>query len=267
MCLVDSCTTNTILRETKYFQTLTKRTRNILTITRRHTCRVGSGKATIILLMSTQVTIENTLLYPISTRTLLSYRDISKNGLHIVTHEENNKESLLITKTNVDGYDILERIPSLPSRLCYTYIKLVSHVVYKVIFQNVNAFQIWYDMLGHPGVGMMRKIIGNCTSDFICTACATEKLILRPSPPKIHTEPLKFGERIQGDICGLIQPISGSFRYFMVLIDASTRWSHVCLLLTQNHAFAKIMAQVISLKASFSENQIQSIRLDNATKF
>jgi hypothetical protein len=122
----------------------------------------------------------------------------------------------------------------------------------------------------------MRKIIGNCighnltkiskTSDFICIACATEKLILRPSPFKIHTEPLKFIERIQGDICGPIQPISGPFRYFMVLIDTSTRWSHVCLLSTRNHTFAKIMAQVIRLKANFSEHWIQSIRLDNAAE-
>jgi hypothetical protein len=79
--------------------------------------------------MGTQVTIKNTLLYPNSTRTLLSYRDIRKNGLHIVTYEENNKESLLITKTNKDGYDILERIPPLPSRLYYTYIKHIPHVV------------------------------------------------------------------------------------------------------------------------------------------
>jgi hypothetical protein len=100
-----------------------------------------------------------------------------------VTHEENNKESLLITKTNGDGYDILERIPSLPSGLYYTYIKHVPQVAYKVIFQNVDAFQIWHDRLGHPGVGMMWKIIGNCTghnlnklpktSDFICMSCAT----------------------------------------------------------------------------------------------
>jgi hypothetical protein len=76
-------------------------------------------KATIILFMGTQVTIENALLYPDSTRTLLSYKDICKNELHIVTHEENNKESLLITKTNRDSYDILERISSLPSGLYY----------------------------------------------------------------------------------------------------------------------------------------------------
>jgi hypothetical protein len=96
---------------------------------------------------------------------------------------------------------------------------------------------------------MMRKFIGNSfghnlhkakfpqSLDFLCTACATGKLILKPSTLKIKTEPLKFLERIQGDICGLIQPVCGPFRYFMVLIDASTRWSYVCLLSTQNHVF------------------------------
>ena len=119
MCLMDSCTTNSILRETKYFQTLTKRTGNILTIAGRDAMIVGSGKATITLFMGTQITIENALLYPDSTRTLISYRDICKNGLHVVTHEENNKEFLLITKDNGYGHDILERIPSLPSGLYY----------------------------------------------------------------------------------------------------------------------------------------------------
>jgi hypothetical protein len=83
----------------------------------------------------------------------------------------------------------------------------------------------------------------------------------------MHTEPLKFLKRIHGDICGPIQPISGPFRYFMVLINASTQWSHVCLLSTQNHAFAQIMVQVIRPKANFSENRIQSILLDNVAEF
>jgi hypothetical protein len=100
---------------------------------------------------------------------------------------------------------------------------------------------------------MMRKIISNCTShnlnsakfpkssDFMCIACATGKLIVKLSPLRIKVEPLKFLERIQREICGPIKPLSGPFRYFMVLIDASMRWSHVCLLSTHNHAFAKFM--------------------------
>jgi hypothetical protein len=131
---MDSCTTNYILRKMKYFQTLIRRTENILTIMGRNTNIVGSGRATIVLPMGMQVTIENALLYPDSTRTLLYYRDIRKNGLHVITHKENNEKFLHIIKKNRDGHDILERIPSLPSRLYYTYIKHVPHVTYKVIF-------------------------------------------------------------------------------------------------------------------------------------
>jgi hypothetical protein len=70
MCLVDSCTTNSILRKTNYFQILTRRMRNILTFLGRDTNIVGYGRATIILPICTKVIIENALLYPDSTRTL-----------------------------------------------------------------------------------------------------------------------------------------------------------------------------------------------------
>jgi hypothetical protein len=253
MCIVDNCTTNFILRKIKYFQTLTKRMRNILTIARCDTSIVGSRKGTITLPMGTQITIKNALLYRDSTHTLLSHRDICKNGIHVITHEENNGEFLLITKSNGDGHDILEQIPSFKSGLYYTYIKHVPHIAYKVIFHNVDAFQTWHDRLGHPGIGMMRKIIGNCIGHnlrevkfpkqtyFMCTTCVTGKLILKPSPLTIHMEQLKFLERIQGDMCGLIQLLCGPFRYFMVLINASTRWSYVCLLSTWKYAFAKFI--------------------------
>jgi hypothetical protein len=53
----------------------------------------------------------------------------------------------------------------------------------------------------------------------------------------------------------------------MVLIDASTRWSHVCLLSTRNHAFARFIAQIIKLRAHYLENPIKSIWMDNAPEF
>jgi hypothetical protein len=126
---------------------------------------------------------------------------------------------------------------------------------------------------------MMQKIIGNYTghdlkdakfpksNDFVCTSCAMGKLILRSSPLKIHDEPLRFLECIQGDICGSIQPLCCPFRYFIVLIDASTGWSHMCLLYTRNHAFAKFMTQVIRLKTNYPEYRIKSICMDNAAEF
>ena len=57
MCLVDSCTTNTILREVRYFQTLTKRGGIVLIIALRDAMLVGPEKATITLPMGTQINI------------------------------------------------------------------------------------------------------------------------------------------------------------------------------------------------------------------
>ena len=53
----------------------------------------------------------------------------------------------------------------------------------------------------------------------------------------------------------------------MVLIDASTRWSHVCLLATRNIAFSRLFAQIIKLQAQFPDYPIKSIRLDNDGEF
>ena len=97
-CLADSATTHTILHETKYFESIKKSPRSIMTIVGCGSNIVGSGRATIILPMGTTLIIHDALLYPESTRTLLSFKDIHANGFHIETDDENSKECLLITK-------------------------------------------------------------------------------------------------------------------------------------------------------------------------
>ena len=69
------------------------------------------------------------------------------------THEEHKEEFILLIKDKRYSKQILEKIPSLPSGIYYTYIKPVPHVSYKLTFQNVNTFQTWHDRLGHPGIG------------------------------------------------------------------------------------------------------------------
>ena len=53
----------------------------------------------------------------------------------------------------------------------------------------------------------------------------------------------------------------------MILIDASTRWSHICLLFTRNVAFARLLVQIIRLRAQFLDHPIKTIRFDNAGEF
>ena len=126
---------------------------------------------------------------------------------------------------------------------------------------------------------MMRRIVQNSNGDLLtskqilvtngytCTACSKGKLIIRPSFTKVTFESSTFLERIQGDICGSIHPPSEPFRYFTVLIDAFTRWSHVCLLSSRNVAFARLLAQIIRFRAQFLDHPIKTIRLDNAGEF
>lgn len=115
--------------------------RYTLTIVGRDTVIVGIRHAIFILPSGTEVTFDDALLYPDSSRTLISYQDIRKNGFHIETHEDNKEEYLLITKDHEYGKKVHEKIPSLSSGLYYTYIKPMELVAYKVVFHNVNTFQ------------------------------------------------------------------------------------------------------------------------------
>jgi len=90
---------------------------------------------------------------------------------------------------------------------------------------------------------------------------------MRPSLVKIKTESPAFLKRIQGDICWPIHPLCEPFRYFMVLIDISSRWSHVCLLSTRNVAFARFLTQIIILRAQFLDYTIKKVRFDNTGEF
>ena len=126
---------------------------------------------------------------------------------------------------------------------------------------------------------MMRRIIENShehelknqkillSHEYPCVACSQGKLIVRPSHAKVKFESIIFLERVYGDICGPIHPPCGPFWYFMVLIDASMRWSNVCLLTTRNIAFSRLFAQIIKLRAQFPDYPIKSIKLDNASEF
>jgi len=126
---------------------------------------------------------------------------------------------------------------------------------------------------------MMRKIVQNSSghplknqkffqsNEFLSDACSEGKLIVRPSPAKVGNESLLFLKRLHGDICCPIHPLYGPFRYFMVMIDASSGWSHVSMLTTRNSAFAKFVSQIIRLKAQFPDYAIKKVRLDNVGEF
>ncbi|KAJ9548209.1 hypothetical protein OSB04_020752 [Centaurea solstitialis] len=280
ICLVDSGSTHTVLKKKGYFSHLTPQKANISTISGVVNIIEGFGKAHVLLPGETNLKIENALYSPKSQRNLLNFKDIRKNGYHIETMDEGESEYLLITNISSGKKNVLEKLSMYSSGLYYTKISAIeTNMVINRKFIDRENFTLWHDRLGHPGSVMMRKIIEqSCghplenqkilqTKDMTCVACSKGKLITRPSPAKVGFETLNFLERIQGDICGPIHPPCGPFKYLMVLIDASTKWSHVCLLSSRNLAFARLLAQLIRLRAHFPDYPIKAIRLDNAGEF
>jgi hypothetical protein len=93
-CLVDSGTTNTILKNKKYFSQLSSAETHVNIIFGISNLIEGSGRACILLPEGTKLIINNTLYSSKSRKKLLSFKDIWRNGYHIETMTENNIEYL-----------------------------------------------------------------------------------------------------------------------------------------------------------------------------
>ncbi|KAJ9561775.1 hypothetical protein OSB04_006935 [Centaurea solstitialis] len=223
------------------------------------------------------MTIKEALYVPKTTRTLLIFKDIRSNGYHIETHCENENEYMYITSKEYGRKRILEKLIGQSNGLYLTIIRL------------------WHDRLGHPGRDMMIRVLKNThghpfflmkgkmkqltkstklqqltfkaqeattlsqyaslnTPNF-CKACSLAKTGSRPSYAKDTKQNIPFLQQCE------------PFKYFMVLVDASTRWTHVALLSTRNVAFSKLLAQIIRLRAHHPDYLIKSIQLDNAGEF
>ena len=91
-----------------------------------------------------------------STRNLLSFKDISRNGYHIETMNEGNIEYLYITSIVYGKKLVVEILSTISSRLYHTNIKPIeSYVVVNQMFNDPNTFVIWHDRVGHPRSSMM----------------------------------------------------------------------------------------------------------------
>ena len=109
ICLADSATTHTILRDRKYFSSLMLTKVRVTTISGQSDVIEGSGKAQIMLPNGTILSIQNALYATRSTRNLLSFKDIRLNGYHIETKSAENVEYLCITSNDTQKR-ILEKL-------------------------------------------------------------------------------------------------------------------------------------------------------------
>ncbi|KAM2637804.1 hypothetical protein EV1_022251 [Malus domestica] len=200
ICLADSATTHTILRDGKYFLSLMLTRVRVTTISGKSDVIEGSRKAHIMLPNGTILSIQNALYATRSTRNLLSFKYIRLNGYHIETKSAENVEYLCITSNDTQKR-ILEKLHGLLSGLYYIYIKTVeSHTVMNQKFIDSKVYILWHNRLGHPGSTMMHRTITNSnghpllsrhiaiSNDNPCKACSQGKLVIRSSQLKVNAE-------------------------------------------------------------------------------
>ena len=111
ICLADSATTHTILRDQKYFSHIRFVEANVNTISGPAVLINGSGRVTIMLPCGTIFHINDALYSVRSRRSMLSFKDICHNGYHIETTYDNNKEYLYITHIVSSQKLVVEKLP------------------------------------------------------------------------------------------------------------------------------------------------------------
>ena len=77
----------------------------------------------------TRFHINDALYSSKSTRNLFSFKDIRKNGYHIETMNEGNKESLYITSISYGKKIVAEKLSTFSSGLYHTAIKPIESYV------------------------------------------------------------------------------------------------------------------------------------------
>jgi hypothetical protein len=156
ICLIDSGTIYTILKDRKYFSHLKMGETNINTISGSVKLIEGSGRVSISLHGGTTIIIHKALSSLKSQRNLLTFKDICRNGYHIETMEENGLKYLYNTQINSGNKILLEKSPSFSSSLYSVKIYAIEmHHSINHKFTDPTKFIIWHDRLGYQGTIMM----------------------------------------------------------------------------------------------------------------
>lgn len=288
-CLIDCATTHVILTDKRFFISLDESNTpsNIKTVGGVVSIARGSGHARVVLPNGTSIDIEKAIYAPESSRNLLSFADLRKNGIHVNTASmADGKECLrLIDRRGV----VVEECLDNGNGLYFTHIKpAFDKSFYSEGSSNpttVNAkaskLSLWHERLGHPGRRMLENIakavpnIPLTPKDIdmhgqrLCSPCAMGKLQIRKKTAFSGEKFKRKGilEMLVSDVCGPISPPTGPFNYFMVVKDSSARYSKVQLLTSRNEVMPKLLTSIIKLKAQFPDHPIKTVRVDNASEY
>lgn len=117
---------------------------NVSTISDTTKIIKGFGRANVLLPRGIKLHIDTKLYSSKSHRKLINFKDIRLNEYLTETTNEG--------KITLEINCVLEKLPTLSSVLCYSYISTIeAHIVVNHKFTDYNKFVVWHDQLSHLG--------------------------------------------------------------------------------------------------------------------
>ena len=233
----------------------------------------GSGQATVVFDKFT-VHIQEAIYDPNASTSILSVLDLNRNDLIVISSVKSSSNNFYTVIKHRTKPELTCKFPNRPNGICH----IVGHPAAHITTYATNCkSETWHARLGHPGIATQRRLATSVTglpSDFLssmskslpCVPCSQGKYSVQPSIPKSSiVQP--FLSLLHSDICGPISPQCGPFRYFMVVIDSTSRYFHVILLTSRNEVFPKLLILLTKLRNQFPDFNIKTIRFDNAAEF
>ena len=126
-------------------------TKHITTVTGSHLILYQIGEAYLVMPGGIYIRISRVVYLPTSTKNLLSFQDIRRNGFHLRTAVEDNQKLL----------HILDR-KGCPIENILAYFSSMYIVLIICLSKGEDAafcVNTWHERMDHPGVSMMRRII------------------------------------------------------------------------------------------------------------
>jgi hypothetical protein len=237
---------------------------------------------------------------PVAPRSLINYRDMKVRNIHVSTAAKNDEEVLELrqgltilatARTRDDGlykivinpFDNGSPISLIDDEdVCMAAWAGDPEAIRRNLAQGVSVDtkakpDLWYERLGHPGTIDFRRMFPLLTGHNLvtsdawkthdCVACIQGKYTKEPSRWTLPTELPPPLYKLHGDVCGPINPPSGTFRYNFVIVDTSRSRFEVSLLPTRNMVFPRLLAILLHYKCHFPDHPIKYLCMDNAQEF
>ena len=264
---LDSCTTHTIIKDLKFFVEIQSQQISIGTIGPNAT-DIGDGYGPAILLIDDiRLEVPTAIYAPRAMRQLISFRDLSINQVNFFNERD------MITNEN---YLVLSKVVdtnALKTVKCHMqpdgfYVISAKPTVQAITNTTNCSVNVWHARMGHPGITAQRRLVSTVIglpSDFLkrissnesspCIPCYQGKLSIR-SPPRISYKMYPFLYLIHVDLCGPIDPPCGPFRYFMIVVDSTSRYFEISLLSSKNEIFCKLLISLTKIRTRFPDFHI-----------